>query len=129
MYVRFIWQGRCFAMANAVVVVVVILCSRSEHWLNNFRVLPNDDDYPFFFFSDDKAIMIELCSLCFSFFLLSFFILSFSVFLHLITIAVFIHSLGLPPTSLCRNIKTSSSSLLLSFRRPLKKKFERIYRQ
>ncbi len=53
---------------------------------------------------------------------------SFSVFLHLITIAVFIQSLGLPPTRICRNIKTSSSSSLLSFRRPFQK-FKRIHRQ
>jgi hypothetical protein len=52
----------------------------------------------------------------------SFFILSVSLSLfHLITIAVFIHWLELPPTRSHRNIKTSSSSLLssLSFRRPL----------
>jgi hypothetical protein len=108
MYVGFMRQGRCFAIANVVVVVVVIiLSSRSEHWLNNFRLLMNDDDYPFFFLllSDDKPIMIELCSS------LSFFSLAV---LHSLSSShnysgMFIHSLGLPPTRLCRNIKTSSS--------------------
>ena len=141
MYVEFVRQGRCHACTNMLVIVVVVvvviiisLSSRSEHWLNNFRLLMNDVDY----LSSSSASLTTrrswsnyVLSLLFSF-SLSF---SFScrssffyfVFLHLITIAVFIHSLELLPRRPCRNIKTSSSSLLSSsvFSWPLKKKYIR----
>ncbi len=127
MYVWFMGQGRCFAVANAVVVfVVIILSSRSEHWLNNFRLLTKDDDYPFFSSLTTTRSWLSyvlFASLSFSC-RSSFFILSFSVLLRLITIAVFIHSLDLPPARFCWNIKTSSSLSLSPsssfFRRPFK---------
>jgi lipopolysaccharide export LptBFGC system permease protein LptF len=112
------WQGRWFA--NAVIVIVVIsLSSWSEHWFNNFRILTRDDDYPFF--SSLTATRSWLSYVLFVSLSFSCLFSFFPLFLHLIIIAVFIHSLELPPTRLCRNIKTSlllsSSSSSSSFKR------------
>jgi len=87
----FMQQGQCFAftITNAIVVLVVILSLRSEHWLNNFRLLTNDNDYPFFpspssfwrHHDHDWAVLLLAC--------LSFFPLSFFISLHSLSLSLF----------------------------------------
>jgi hypothetical protein len=76
----------------------------SDFWWTMMIIL-----FFFFFFFSLTTSRSWLSYVLLSFFLLSFFILLLCLSSSHNYCGMFIHSVGLPPTRLCRNIKTSSS--------------------